>query len=116
MQPLKHIKLSKHVDNALNTRSAVRSILANINNGSSLVSILFDFDKIDFVSRNAMHEILNTKQTLENQDLMVVFENMNQQVQSMYKLVSEASSNNKRSVISRYNVTSRSEFNRLVTI
>ncbi len=116
MQSLKHIQLSKYVDNAVNTRSAVRSILANIKNESSLVSIRFDFDKIDFVSRNAMHEILNTKQTLNNHDLMVVFENMNQQVQSMYKLVNEASSNNKRPIIRRYNVTSMNEFNRLVTI
>lgn len=51
-----------------------------------------------------------------NEDVMLVFENMNHEVQEMYELVNKATPNKLNAIIKRYNITSVKEFNRLLAI
>lgn len=86
MKKAVHLQLSKLVGSSLNTRSAVHSIVTTIKEEmmrNNVVSIRFDFNAIDFVSRNAMHEMININKSLGNEDVMLVFENMNHEVQEM---------------------------------
>ncbi len=42
---------------------------------------IFDFEKIDFVSRSALHELILTKKELKAKNIEVVFKNVNLEIE-----------------------------------
>lgn len=119
MNQINHIHLAKHFGCSLNTRSAVRSLWTEISKAiekETVFSIRIDFKAVDFVSRNAMHELISLQRRLNNYEVTIVFENMSQQVQSMYTLVVDSKPAIKNSIITRHNITSIQEFNRVISI
>lgn len=119
MNKVVHIRLSDYCGNSIHTRSAVRRLWADLSctfEKETVFVVQIDFKSIDFVSRNAMHELILLERKLASRSTSIVFENMNQQVQSMYDLVVSSKDLTKRSIIVRHNISSVNEFSSLLAV
>jgi len=50
-------------------------------------SVIFDFNRIEFISRSAIHEIILTKKELEDHSIEIVFENMSVDIEKSIEKV-----------------------------
>lgn len=119
MNKIVQIKLSDHCGNTLHTRSVVRRLWADISlilEKETIFVIQIDFNSIDFVSRNAMHELIQLQRKLASSNTSIVFKNMNQHVETMYNMVISSTKSIKTSIVVRHNISSVNEFSSLLAV
>lgn len=83
-----YISLFEYASCQINSRQLVTSLFIQ-----SKERMVLDFNKIDFVTRSAMHEF-----TLQERNNKVVYINMNSNVKKMYKIVKISNKSNRKHI------------------
>lgn len=74
----------------VSSREIINEILEKQINEQASIEVILDFNKIDFISRSAAHELLKLKERFENKKTNkkeIIFINMNATVSNMIRTV-----------------------------